>query len=319
MQYYVQGPGVTDDVEDIECIELTIEQPTHSSVRHQPQELVFDNVPTLEEKLKMDKMKRKKEKKEERNKIKENKKAAKIEKRQQIAMEKHMAKISKQQKQKEEREAAKMEKEKKRKEMKLAELNESFEEQESLSDDVKSSKHESQKLRWCAVGISKLEASIVDLKDKIERLEVKNIQRQTQLSGLKEQRSKVTFFERQNPMAILRDYELQFATQGIKKEFDKATREITSLKATVTKNQSKIESIKNSSQRVAPIKTVEESNPVEPEVSCHTNGSASSFPCHVIVVKEYCPESSSSLTSLPKLSPNGFLIGVPPSTPCTNS
>ena len=63
-----------DDPEDIECIELTDEQPTHTSVSRQPQELVFDNVPTLKEKLKMDKKKRKKEKKEERQKKKEAKK-----------------------------------------------------------------------------------------------------------------------------------------------------------------------------------------------------------------------------------------------------
>ena len=45
--------------------------------------------------------------------------------------------------------------------------------------------------------------------------------------------------------------------------------------------------------------------------TCPVEDSASLIPDHVIVVKEYCAESS-SLTSLPKLVPDhGFLTATP--------
>ena len=311
-----------DDPEDIECIELTDEQPTHTSVSRQPQELVFDNVPTLKEKLKMDKKKRKKEKKEERQKKKEAKKAAKIEMQQQIALKKRSARNSKQllieiKKYKKEQARAmaravqaKVVKEKKRVRW-AAQLVEYFEEQEPSEDDVKSSESEAQE-RQRAMIVSQMEASIVDFENKIEKMEAKNVQGQTELSSLEEKRSNITCFEAQNPSTTMEDYELQFTMQRLKKDIEISTRTISVLKSAMTKKQNIIDRMKNPSQQVTPVTAVKTSN-TEPacDTTCPVEDSASLIPDHVIVVKEYCAESS-SLTSLPKLVPDhGFLTATP--------
>ena len=124
-------PVAQDDFVDIECIELTDEQPTHTSMmEQQPQgfEQVFGNIPTLEEKLKLDNKKRKREKKEAKKEAKQNK-------RHQIRMEKYLAKTDKQKEFdaiNKKKKAAKQESEKKRREKKMAELNEYFEFQEDI-------------------------------------------------------------------------------------------------------------------------------------------------------------------------------------------
>ena len=315
-----------DDIEDIECIELTDDRPTHSSVRHQPQELVFDNVPTLKEKLKMDKKKRKKEKKEERKKKKVAKKAAKIEKQQQIALEKRCVRNAKQlsieiekYKKKQARamaramSATKVVKEKKRVTW-AAQLVEYFEEQEAPENDVLNSEHEEEE-RQRAMIISQMEASIGDFENKIEKMEAKNIQRQTELSRLEEKRSKITYFEAQNPSAMMEDYDLQFTMQSLKKDIEISTRTISVLKSAITKKQNIIERMKTSSQQVTPDTAVKTSN-TEPacDKTYPVEDNASSIP--VIVVKEYCAESS-SLTSLPNFTPNKMcLTGTPISTRC---
>ena len=112
---------------------------------------------------------------------------------------------------------------------------------------------------------------------------------------------------------MMEDYDLQFTMQSLKKDIEISTRTISILKSAITKKQNIIERMKNSSQQVTPDTAVKTSN-TEPacDKTCPVEDKeifASSIP--VIVVKEYCAESS-SLTSLPNFTPNKMcLTGTP--------